>query len=121
MSSHELPMKVMDLLARLRTNTSSAEEQELLAAAIDAILFITSTGQRYAYLDYLQQRDSNALPPAVASFETREEAEAWLKNHPSPPDGTSVLIAGQRHHVIYSREMNLRRFIPSPPLDPQAE
>ncbi len=121
MSSHELPMRIMDLLARLRANTSSEEERELLAAAIDAILFITSTGQRYAYLDYLKQRDSNALPPVVASFETREEAEAWLKNHPSPPDGTHVLIAGKYHHVIYSREMNLRRFIPAPSLDQQAE
>jgi hypothetical protein len=116
MNSHELPMRVMDLLARLRANTPSAEEQELLAAAIDAMLFITSTGQRYAYLDYLQQRDANALPPVVASFETRDEADAWLKNHPEPPDGTYVLIAGQYHHVTYSREMNLRRFTPSPSL-----
>ncbi|MDY7230563.1 hypothetical protein [Hyalangium rubrum] len=110
-------MRVMDLLARLRAENPSAEEQELLAVAIDAILFITSTGQRYAFVDYLQQRESDAPPPLAASFDTREEAEAWLKNHPAPPDGTFVRIAGQYHHVLYSREMNLRRFIPSPAWD----
>jgi hypothetical protein len=104
----------MDLLARLRANTQSEEEQELLAAAIDAMLFITSTGQRYAFMDYLQQRESNAPPPVVASFDTREEANAWLNNHPEPPDGAHVLIAGKHHHVVYSREQNLRRLIPSP-------
>lgn len=114
MSPHELPMKVMDLLARLRTENPSAEEQELLAVAIDAILFITSTGQRYAFVDYLQQRESYAPPPVVASFETREEAEEWLRNHPAPPDGTFVRVAGEYHHVVYSREMNLRRLIAAP-------
>ena len=114
MSMHELPVKVMDLLARIRSNTSSPEEQELLAAAIDAMLFITSTGQRYAFADYLQQRASEAPPPVEASFPTREEADAWLNNHPAPPDGAHVRIAEQSHHVVYSRELNLRRFLPWP-------
>jgi len=111
MNAHELTEKVMDLLGRLRTDTRSEEEQELLAVAIDAILFIVSTGQRYAFVDYRDQSNSNAPHPVVASFNTRDEAEEWLKNHPSPPDGTFVSIAGQHHHVVYSREMNLRRLI----------
>jgi hypothetical protein len=114
MNMHELPAKVMNLLARLRANTASPEEQELLASAIDAILFITSTGQRYAFADYLQQRASTTPPPVAASFPTREEADAWLNNHPAPPDGAHVLIAGHSHHVVYSRELNLRRFLPWP-------
>ena len=85
MNMHELPVKLMDLLARLRANTSSPEERELLAAAIDAVLFITSTGQRYAFADYLQQRTSEDPPPVAASFPTRDEADAWLNNHPAPP------------------------------------
>jgi hypothetical protein len=113
-NAHELTVKVMDLLGRLRADTQSEEEQELLAAAIDAILFIISTGQRYAFVDYRQQNQSDISPPVIATFNTREEADAWLKNHPSPPDGTFVLIAGQYHHVVYSREMDLRRFIAVP-------
>jgi hypothetical protein len=114
MNAHELTMRVMDLLGRIQADTPSKEEQELLAVAIDAILFITSTGQRYAFVDYLQQRESTTHPPPVASFDTREEAEAWLKAHPEPPDGTFVLAAGQYYHVIYSREMNLRKLIAAP-------
>lgn len=114
MNMHELPVKLMDLLARLRASTTSPEERELLATAIDAILFITSTGQRYAFADYLQQRASDAPPPMVASFATREEADAWLNNHPALPDGAHVSIAGQPHHVVYSRELNLRRLLPWP-------
>jgi len=116
MSAHELPTKVMDLLGRLRMSTQSEEEQELLAAAIDAVLFIISTGQRYAFIDYRVTSASNAPPAVVASFNTRDEADEWLKNHLSPPDGTFVSIAGQRHHVVYFREMNLRRLITVPPL-----
>ena len=37
MNAHELTVRMRDLLGRLRANTQSAEEQELLAAAIDAI------------------------------------------------------------------------------------
>jgi hypothetical protein len=107
----------MDLLGRIRAGTSSAEEQELLAVAIDAMLFITSTGPRYAFVDYLQQSEAAALPPVVASFKTHEEAQAWLQNHPMPPDGTHVLIGDQYHHVVYSREENLRRLIRSPVLE----
>jgi hypothetical protein len=111
----------MDLLGRLRAGTSSAEEQELLAVAIDAMLFITSTGQRYAFVDYLQQSETAALPPVVASFKTRDEAEDWLQKHPEPPDGTHVLIGDEYHHVVYSREKNLRRLIRSPVLEYRTE
>ena len=114
MNAHELLAKVMDLLAQLRVNTQSEEEQEHLAVAIDAILFIISTGQRYAFIDYREQSNSDIPQPVVASFNTRDEAEAWLKDHPSPPDGTFVSIAGQYHHVVYSRELNLRRLISVP-------
>ncbi len=103
---------VMDLLARIRANTPSLEEQELLATAINALLFITSTGQRYAFADFLKYLESNDPPPVVASFKTPEEAESWLNSHPEPPDSTLVLIADRYHTVTYIRELNHRRLIP---------
>jgi hypothetical protein len=112
MNTRHLTSDVMNLLARIRANTPSEEEQELLATAINALLFITSTGQRYAFADFLEYLESNAPPPVVASFKTREEAESWLNNHPEPPDSTLVLIAGQYHTVAYIRELNHRRLIP---------
>lgn len=117
MNKRDLPSNVMNLLARIRANSQSAEEQELLAVAINAMLFITSTGQRYAFVDFLEYLESNAPPPVVASFKTREEAEAWLNSHPEPPDSTLVMIADQYHTVSYLREMNHRRFIPLPVME----
>ncbi|MCY1075227.1 head protein [Archangium lansingense] len=112
MNKRLLTTEVMDLLARIRANTPSAEEQALLETAINAILFITSTGQRYAFADFLKYLESNAPPPVVASFKTRQEAESWLNSHPEPPDSTLVLIADQYHTVAYIREMNHRRLLP---------
>ena len=117
MNKCDLPSTVMNLLARIRAKTQSAEEQELLAVAINAMLFITSTGQRYAFVDFLEYLESNAPPPVVASFKTREEAEAWLNNHPEPPDSTLVMIVDRYHTVSYLREMNHRRFIPLPVME----
>lgn len=121
MNAHEMSMRVMELLGRLRESALSAEDQELLAIAIDAILFITSTGQRYVFVDYLRQSQSDEPPPVVAAFDTYDEAEAWLKNHPSPPDSAHVLIADQHYHVVYSREMDLRRLVQAPAIESYVE
>jgi hypothetical protein len=104
----------MDLLARLRAEARPDREKELLATAIDAFLFITSTGQRYAFEDFLEQLESGEPPPVVASFDTRKEAEAWLHNHPDPPGSAYVLIADDYHVVMYVRESNHRRLIAHP-------
>jgi hypothetical protein len=117
MTQRNLTVDVMDLLARFRAGTRSPREKELLAVAINAILFITSTGQRYAFADFLEQLESDAPPPVVASFDTLAEAEAWLRNHPEPPDSTYVLIGDTYHVVIYLRETNHRRLIPHPVIE----
>jgi len=117
MSRRKLTTDVMDLLARIRARTPSTEEQELLAVAINAMLFITSTGQRYAFADFLQYLDSNAPPPVVAAFNSREEAETWLNRQPEPPDSTLVLIADQYHSVLYNRELNHRRLLSLPVIE----
>jgi hypothetical protein len=112
MSERDLTMEVMDLLARFRADSQSPREKELLAVAINAFLFISSTGQRYAFEDFLRYLDSNEPPPVVAAFDTREEAESWLQAHPSLPDSALVLIADQYHLVVYNRKTNLRRLVP---------
>jgi hypothetical protein len=117
MSPRGLTVDVMDLLARLRSATSSPEEQELLAVALNAMLFITSTGQRYAFTDFLEDLESNAPPTVVAAFNTRAEATDWLNNHPAPPDSALVLIADQYHLLLYLRETNHRHLSPLPVLE----
>ena len=117
MSERAPTVEAMDLLARLQSTTSSPEERELLAVARHALLFITSTGQRYAFTDFLQDLESNAPPTVVNAFDTREEAMNWLRQHPAPPDSALVLVAGRYHVVLYSRENNHRHLTPLPVIE----
>ncbi len=112
MSKQPLIRDVMDLLARIRARTSSPEEQELLAVALNAMLFIGSTGQRHAFADFLAYLESSAPPPVVAAFKNREEADTWLKSQSNPPDSALVLIADQYHTVMSSRDRGHRRLVP---------
>jgi hypothetical protein len=117
MSTRKLTSKAMDFLAAMRANTQSQEEQELLDVLFDALLFIDSTGQIYTFEDYRKHLASDDPPRVVASFDTREEAEAWLKEQPEPPSSAYVLIADQYHLLVYNRELKHRRIFPHPVLE----
>ncbi len=82
--------------------------------AIDAIRFISASGQSYDFEDYRKSLETNAPPLVVAAFHTLSEAESWLKNHPNPPQSACVLVSGEYYRIIYSRELNLRKLRPSP-------
>lgn len=116
MSIHELILEVQGLLGRSLKDAPSSEEKELFRVATAALRFISETGAVYPFEDYLQLR-KEAPPYAVASFKTREEADAWLQQHPEPPHGALVLIADNYHIVMYVREANHRRLFPHPILD----
>ncbi|WP_043391421.1 hypothetical protein [Archangium violaceum] len=102
---------------RSRDELRSEPERALALVIIDALRFIASTGQLDDFNRYLQELDSNEPPRVVASFDTREQAETWLKNHPSPPHCASILIAGRYHTVAYDRETNGRYLPPSRDLE----
>ncbi|MFL5351806.1 MAG: hypothetical protein ACJ8AN_04110 [Archangium sp.] len=87
----------------------SAKEKELIQVVLDTLRFIASTGQHRAFGEYLEHLEANAPPYAIASFDTRDAAEAWLGNHPNPPTSANVLIANDYHDVFYDRETNFRR------------
>ena len=62
-----------------------------------------------AFGDFIEHVASHAPPFVVASFETKEEADAWLKNHPNPPAFADILIGNRYHCVMYERETDFRR------------
>lgn len=107
----------IELLGRIHEDTQSPEERELLLAATDALRFINTTGQQYALEDYRKDLESEGPEQVIAAFETREEAETWLKDNPSPPHMAAVLVADEYHAVYYSRERNLRGMLYSPTLE----
>ncbi|QRK13514.1 hypothetical protein JQX13_08480 [Archangium violaceum] len=88
-------------LTKLRDEANSAKEKEVLQVILDILRFISSTGQHGAFSEYLEHLAADAPPYAIASFDTKEAAEAWLKRQPIPPDSANVLIADTYHYVIH--------------------
>lgn len=117
MSTRKLTSKAMEFLAQIRAATPSQEQQELLDVLFDALLFIDSSGQLYAFEDYRKHLVSGDPPRVVAAFASREEAEGWLMEQPEPPSSAYVLIADQYHLLVYNRELNHRRIFPHPVLE----
>jgi hypothetical protein len=110
-------LDAQELLGRLWEETQSPEDKEKLRMAVDALRFIASTGQSRDFQDYRKSLDVSAPPLVIASFNTREDAEAWLTDHPRPPDQAYVLVAGEYHIVMYFPERNHRRLIRHPALE----
>ncbi len=117
MRFEELSLEVQELLGRLLEGTQSEEEKERFLVAIDALRFIYSSGQSYDFENYRKSLDAHAPPLVVATFNTREEADFWLRDHPRPPHGAYVLIAGEYHIVMYFPEIKHRKLISHPVLE----
>ncbi|WNG26067.1 hypothetical protein F0U62_20120 [Cystobacter fuscus] len=98
-----------EFLTKLRDEADSTREKEVLQVVVDSLQFISSTGQHLSLSEYLEHLAADAPPYAIASFATKEEAEAWLRHHPNPPDFAHVLVANTYHDVVYDREANFRR------------
>jgi hypothetical protein len=116
-ATEELVRRTEGFFERIHGELQSEQERALALVIIDALRFIASAGQLDDFKSYLQELDANAPPRVVASFDTREQAESWLKNHPSPPHCASILIAGRYHTVAYDRETNGRYLPPSRDLE----
>lgn len=81
----------------------------MLQAVVDTLHFISATGQHQEFSEYLEHLEADAPPYAIASFETKEAAEAWLQNQPIPPDSANVLIANAYHYVIHDERVDIFR------------
>jgi hypothetical protein len=113
----KLIFEAINLLGLIHEKTQSPEEKELLLTAADALGFINTTGQQYDFEDYRKDFRTEGPQMVIAAFATREEAEAWLENHPKPPQMASVLIADEYHTVYYWRDRNLRRMPSTPSIE----
>jgi hypothetical protein len=94
---------------KLRAESASVEERGLIQVILDALHFISSADQSGAFSEYLEHAEAGAPPYVMASFDTRESAEAWLREHPSPPVSANVLISNTYHDVVHDRDTNTRR------------
>ena len=95
--------------------SSSPEDLEGLHSAALALHFIHEVGCARDFARFLTHLDK-PLPP-LRSFATREEAEAWLRNHPRPPNGASVQVGEEVLTVGYQRERDQRLLVRFPKLE----
>ncbi|MFY2562623.1 head protein [Corallococcus terminator] len=109
-------LEVQEVLGRLLEESRSPEEKEKLNTAMDVFEFIFETGQSGAVDDYRQSLEVRAPPLVSASFDTREEANAWLQAHPAPLNGAKVLVGDEYFNVVHFRDKDLRYLPPSPVL-----
>lgn len=54
---------------------------------------------------FLDDFESKDLPPAAASFDTRDQALQWLASHPAAPM-LLVTIGGEHYHAVYHRKLD---------------
>lgn len=97
--------------ARTVLDSSPADVEGLHSAAL-ALHFIHEAGCAGEFAHFLAHLDEH-LPP-LRSFATREEAEAWLKSHPSPPDGACVQVGDEQFTVGYWPRTGLRALLRYP-------
>jgi hypothetical protein len=91
---------------------SSPEDLEGLHSAALALHFIHAAGCSREFARFLTHLDE-PLPP-LCSFATRDEAEAWLRNHPRPPNGATVQVGEEVLTVGYQRERDQRVLVRFP-------
>lgn len=110
-------LEAMELLGRHHEETASPDEKERFSMALDAFTFILALGQAHGFEEYRQDRAANGPPVVIATFNTREEAEKWLNNHPEPPHHANILIASEYFLTGYAPDTNLRVILHNPALE----
>ncbi|WP_395856586.1 head protein [Cystobacter fuscus] len=63
---------------------------------------------------YLEEMTKDGLPPVVATFKTREEADAWFEGQSEPSAQTVIQIGGEHYLAVYYRNIKHRAIFPFP-------
>ncbi|MCP3169820.1 hypothetical protein [Myxococcus qinghaiensis] len=69
-------------------------------------------GDEYFNVVYFRDKDLRYLPPPVTSFDTVEQARAWVDSQPEPPRQVLILINGEPYLVAYHYRVNVRAIYP---------
>ncbi len=95
--------RAMLLIRKAMGETSEPEEVQSALTLLALLNFLADTGQIEDFEDFFHHRLEYA-PMAIASFGSRDEAEAWFKSLAEPPSPARILIGDQYHLAWYSRE-----------------
>ncbi|WP_257450617.1 hypothetical protein [Archangium lipolyticum] len=104
----------MAILGLLQKNMGSPSGSEPLRTAAIALHFIWGSGHLHNFEDYLACLGEGASTTLSPSFDTREQAEAWLQQPMDPRHAHKVAIAGHLYSVGYSLERGTRFLVRVP-------
>jgi hypothetical protein len=100
--------QAMAMLLRTLDEMAEPERKRGLLTLINLLNFIAATNQQEALARYREDSRSDAPPPVIAFFDTREEADTWLNHLAAPPSYGHVMIGDEYYSIWYSREDNVR-------------
>jgi hypothetical protein len=93
----------MTLALKALEQMPDPEQARQALILVNLLNFLADTGQTADFQDFFTHRLDYA-PLAIASFATREEAEAWLKGLEEPPSPARIIIGDEYYLVWYSRD-----------------
>lgn len=102
------------VLQKLQEKIGSPQGTEPLKTAAIALHFIWGSGHLSNFEDYLACFNQVDSPPSPSSFDTREQAEAWLQQPMEPRHARCVAIKGTQYAAGYSPERGVRFLIRIP-------
>lgn len=105
-----LAQQGMALLLRALDETADPAQKLYTLVIIELLNFIADTNQQEAFKKHIIDYRSDP-PLAIAYFDTREEAHAWLNSLSQPPSGGKILIGDEYFDIWYSREDNVRELL----------
>jgi hypothetical protein len=61
---------------------------------------------------HIEEMTRNGLPPVVATFNTRDEADVWFRSQSEPPAQTVIQIGGERYLAVFFQNIQHRAIFP---------
>ncbi|MBZ4372005.1 head protein [Corallococcus sp. AS-1-6] len=94
----------MEILGRVLLDDApkTPGSEEAIRTAAAALQFIDATGQVADFEDYVRNLEAYAPPLAIARFDTRQDADAWLMAQKRPPVFASILVADEYYSVFFN-------------------
>ncbi|NRD45782.1 head protein [Corallococcus exiguus] len=90
-------------------------------------MFVPATGRTHLVFmppfmeHYLQEMADERRQPSGLSFATKEEAEAWMNQQPTPPQQVIIDIAGAPYLAAYHHRIDYRVLYPLPAPTPPSQ
>ncbi|HLM43765.1 MAG TPA: hypothetical protein VK458_07845, partial [Myxococcaceae bacterium] len=109
-----------ELLLGVLDEVPEPEQKQHVRVLIALLEFIADTGQTEEVEDFFSNHHHDA-PIAVARFNSRDEAEEWLKSVAEPPSPAHILIGDGYYQFWYMREGNTRGMYRDYVIEPSIE